>query len=241
MRKIRTIALTVAGLVLPAGLAQTGVLDQSSPHDPVGGNSAAFNVGVDILTWQQQIRCGVAGRLEGIRLILTTGVAGSTVHVRVRRGAAPSGQPVLVDDLATKATSDTETLFVDMQGANITFAVGDVFVMEMQGNENVWLIGSYVPPPGTPLYPEPLFLNGQLFVDDHWRFGFDTFMLTGQQPCPGDLNHDHQVGLSDLTILLAHFGVSGTAGGDDGDLDGDHDVDLSDLTAFLARFGSTCS
>lgn len=57
--------------------------------------------------------------------------------------------------------------------------------------------------------------------------------------CPADLNGDHAVGLSDLTILLSHFG-SGSAMCGEGDLDRDNDVDLNDLTAFLAEFGVAC-
>lgn len=57
-------------------------------------------------------------------------------------------------------------------------------------------------------------------------------------PCPGDLNGDLSVGLSDLTLLLANFGTTGS--GIIGDIDNDGDVDLSDLTAFLANFGTSC-
>ena len=58
--------------------------------------------------------------------------------------------------------------------------------------------------------------------------------------CPGDLNGDSQVDLSDLTITLSNFGTSAVATMRDGDMDGDHDVDLSDLTVLLAAFASTC-
>jgi len=58
--------------------------------------------------------------------------------------------------------------------------------------------------------------------------------------CPGDLDHDGGVGLGDLSILLAHYGVGGGAARDDGDMDGDGDVDLADLAALLGRFGVAC-
>jgi hypothetical protein len=61
-----------------------------------------------------------------------------------------------------------------------------------------------------------------------------------QAPCPGDLNGDGIVGLSDLTVLLANYGTLTGADPGDGDLDGDGDVDLSDLTAFLSLYGVTC-
>ena len=59
-------------------------------------------------------------------------------------------------------------------------------------------------------------------------------------PCPGDVNGDSQVDLSDLAITLSNFGTSAVATTRDGDMDGDHDVDLSDLTVLLSAFGSTC-
>lgn len=58
--------------------------------------------------------------------------------------------------------------------------------------------------------------------------------------CPGDIDSDGQVGLTDLTILLSNFGTPGGANAGDGDFDGDGDVDLSDLTVLLSVFGTTC-
>jgi hypothetical protein len=51
---------------------------------------------------------------------------------------------------------------------------------------------------------------------------------------------DDDVDLSDLTILLAHYGTQSGATPADGDLDGDTDVDLSDLTILLSGFGTLC-
>ncbi|MFN0137143.1 MAG: right-handed parallel beta-helix repeat-containing protein [Phycisphaerae bacterium] len=58
--------------------------------------------------------------------------------------------------------------------------------------------------------------------------------------CPGDVNGDGVVNLTDLSILLAHFGVMSGATLADGDLNGDGDVDLSDLSDLLANFGESC-
>jgi hypothetical protein len=58
-------------------------------------------------------------------------------------------------------------------------------------------------------------------------------------PCPGDVDGNRVVNLSDLSILLAHFGMSGATPAD-GDLDGDTDVDLTDLATLLANFGTVC-
>jgi|GEM_PF-2837208 len=60
------------------------------------------------------------------------------------------------------------------------------------------------------------------------------------QDCPGDLNGDNVVDLSDLAELLAHYGMTSGAGEEDGDMDGDGDVDLGDLAALLAVYGTTC-
>lgn len=60
-------------------------------------------------------------------------------------------------------------------------------------------------------------------------------------PCPGDVNGDRAVNLSDLATLLANFGTSSGATRAQGDLDNDGDVDLSDLASLLAQFGTVCS
>jgi hypothetical protein len=58
--------------------------------------------------------------------------------------------------------------------------------------------------------------------------------------CPGDLDGDGDVDLTDLAQLLAHYGMTSGATYEDGDLDGDEDVDLTDLAALLANYGTTC-
>lgn len=60
-------------------------------------------------------------------------------------------------------------------------------------------------------------------------------------PCPGDINGDGIVDLSDLAGLLSHYGVPSGASLADGDLDGDGDVDLTDLSVLLSNFGTDCS
>ena len=75
--------------------------------------------------------------------------------------------------------------------------------------------------------------------------GIDDFAVVRigceQTQCPGDLDGDNDVDLNDLSVLLAHYGVTGGAAYEDGDLDGDGDVDLSDLSALLAVYGTSCS
>ena len=67
--------------------------------------------------------------------------------------------------------------------------------------------------------------------------------VTSEDPdpiCPGDLDGDNDIGLSDLAILLANYGTMGGASYFDGDLNHDGDVDLSDLAAMLAGYGGAC-
>ncbi len=62
--------------------------------------------------------------------------------------------------------------------------------------------------------------------------------LPSTLPCPGDIDNDHDVDISDLSIVLSQFGSIGS--GLSGDLDGDGDVDISDLSLLLSNFGTTC-
>jgi YVTN family beta-propeller protein len=59
-------------------------------------------------------------------------------------------------------------------------------------------------------------------------------------PCPvGDMNGDEVVDITDLAILLAHYGDTESVYRH-GDIDADGDVDLSDLAALLSVYGTTC-
>lgn len=61
-----------------------------------------------------------------------------------------------------------------------------------------------------------------------------------QGDCFGDLTGDGAVDLSDLSVLLTHFGESGGVSYEDGDLNGDDRVDLEDLSGLLVLFGTSC-
>ncbi|MCC6361416.1 MAG: M28 family peptidase [Phycisphaerales bacterium] len=58
-------------------------------------------------------------------------------------------------------------------------------------------------------------------------------------PCPADLDGSGDIGITDLSILLSHFGDTQAIAAD-GDLDGDADVDITDLSLILAAFGAAC-
>jgi hypothetical protein len=61
----------------------------------------------------------------------------------------------------------------------------------------------------------------------------------GVPECPGDVDADGDIDLSDLALLLSHFGDI-DASPADGDTDIDGDVDLSDLALLLSGFGNPC-
>jgi hypothetical protein len=64
----------------------------------------------------------------------------------------------------------------------------------------------------------------------------------GNNPCPGDINGDGLIDLTDLGMFLAAFGMPIDQPGYNpgADFDGDGDVDLNDLTEFLSRYGMPC-
>ena len=61
-------------------------------------------------------------------------------------------------------------------------------------------------------------------------------------PCIGDLDGDDQIGLSDLAILLASYGLCDGHPNfaPEADLDGDGCVGLADLATLLAHYGQPC-
>ncbi len=59
-------------------------------------------------------------------------------------------------------------------------------------------------------------------------------------PCPGDVDGDRDVDLSDLGTTLSDFGCNAGPGNCPGDTDGDGDTDLSDLGSLLSAYGLPC-
>jgi hypothetical protein len=169
----------------PFAAAQTGALDQTSPWSNAGYNGDAAS-----LTWQAEVQAGLTGQLEGFTL-QCTGAAGATLRVALRAGAGWNTTPILFQTTIAKPTAGTDNVFVNVTSANLQVTPGSLFVIEMQGQgTGLGLNGSYVAPPGTPLYPRYLFLNGPgCFADCGWRIGFQTYVVQGSAAadfCPGD-------------------------------------------------------
>ncbi|HVH44078.1 MAG TPA: hypothetical protein VM925_17125 [Labilithrix sp.] len=175
-------AVAASILAVPElAFAQNVVVDQTSSFGDEG-NGASFNADSSSLTWQQQIKVGLGGKLAGIT-ISANGNVNAAVNVRVRKGPAFSAQPVVFQSVVTKQSSGTETIFVDTAASNIDLVAGDLIVMEIQGNNTgLGLRGTFKTPPA---YSEPLFLNGSNY--GNWRLGFKTHMSS----CPvGDACND---------------------------------------------------
>jgi hypothetical protein len=71
-----------------------------------------------------------------------------------------------------------------------------------------------------------------------WRTWVGQVVMP-DNPCPGDLDGDNQVGIADLAQLLGNYGMSGATQAE-GDLDEDGDVDLADLAELLGNYGMSC-
>lgn len=133
------------------------------------------------------------------------------------------------------------------------FAVGETWKLSAAAVGAT--IGLKAWPEGEPEPPDPqLIINDTTFSTG--GFGLFTSRLVNpnnplqtlnasfdnvffRQACPGDLNADKAVSLSDLGMLLANYGTSPVKLSE-GDFDGDNDVDISDLGYLLSWYGSTC-
>ncbi|MFG0329347.1 MAG: hypothetical protein ACF8PN_05545 [Phycisphaerales bacterium] len=194
-------ALTAAGLAAAfvfgaaatTATAQSGTLDQQSPM-----SNASYNLSASTLVWQQQIRAGIDGQLEGFELTFS-GPTGAQIFIEIRMGDAWSYLSPVYTTSYTKTTSANELVYFDTTGAGIFMNAGDTFSLHTYGNDTgMNLIGNYVDPTvGPPLYDEPLWLNESVFVDG-WRHGFNTYVLAGgggvsltvNGTCPGQLSAD---------------------------------------------------
>ncbi|MEO6710111.1 MAG: hypothetical protein ABI054_00925, partial [Planctomycetota bacterium] len=167
--------LFAVGALVTSSAAQTGSVDQVSP-----ATNAGFNGDAPSLIWQVEVKAGLTGTLEGFSLTLS-GNPGSQLNTSLRMGPGWNTSPVVFSSLITKLTaSANEVLFVDTTSAGISVAPGTLFVIELNGNATgMGMGGSYVPPPGTPLYSQDLYLNNPgCFADCGWRIGFTTYVNT---------------------------------------------------------------
>ena len=82
--------------------------------------------------------------------------------------------------------------------------------------------------------------NGDIAGYGHDASGHTVQAFLLRALLPGDANEDGRIDINDLTIVLAHYGQSGTTWGT-GDFNGDGTVDINDLTIVLAHYGQSTS
>jgi hypothetical protein len=166
----------LAVLVCTPALAQTGTLDQVSP-----ALNAWFNASASSLLWQQQVRAGLSGQLEGFEMTFT-GPIGGHADLVLRIGDGWNTGAAVWSGGYTKNSGTEESPFFDVTSAGINLLAGDTFVIEIVGDDTgMNLRGSYEDPQITPpQYPEELFLNGPpCYADCGWRLAFRTWMGDG--------------------------------------------------------------
>jgi hypothetical protein len=121
--------------------------------------------------------------------------------------------------------------------ASRLYAGTDIGMFTSQDDGLTWSVTTQGP--GTVPIDELVWKDDQtLMAVTHGRGIF--YGDVSASPCPGDVNSDRSVDLTDLAILLASYGTTSGATLEDGDLNGDGDVDLEDLALLLAEFGTGC-
>lgn len=167
-------------LALASVSASAAVVDQVSP----AGN-AGFNVNNPNLEWQQEVRTGVAGQLTAVELFYDEFGDGQSFRFFVNRGAGWQTDP---DDFSITVNPATPSFFVDVSGAGLSFVVGEMFVIGVEGqgpnNNCCYLRGSTNP---GQYGPGALHLNGGVFDNGNWDFAFTTFVAAQGVPEPGSL------------------------------------------------------
>ena len=186
----RFLLITISALAASSAYGQTGVLDQSSPFGATPTASPAFfNFSIATSRWDQQVRCGIAGTLEGVRIGLRSFENLGTT-MRLRSGTAASPGPVLLS-VDIQNNGGPNFPFINLSLANLVLGVGETFVLEFQGSTSgipaVDGLGNFTPLPGIPAYPEPLFRNNVAFIDGQYRIGFETYMLVEPPACEPDI------------------------------------------------------
>ena len=124
---IAAVALTMSA----AAFAQTGTMDQTSPNE--------FVVFTNGQIWQQEIKVGLAGQLEGFSLdFWAASAANTTVGLKLFSSgtACNPGSLVWSDTYTVTTTRTVETKFFDLSSLNLTYNVGDVFLVEFVPSAN---------------------------------------------------------------------------------------------------------
>lgn len=190
-------AALAAGPLAPHSTAQIGNVDQHCLRGTAGG---VLGTGAGYLV-QQQVRAGSSGLLTAVEVWIS-GNQNGNVAVRVRRGAVPTSQPVLWEQIYNTGTQmmDWQVPTLDTSAAGIHLGVGEVFAIELELLDDSVGIGGADETP--PCYPEPYYPVSPALPDLRWAFR--TFM---QEPAPGS---NYCVSSSSTVFALARIWGLGT-------------------------------
>ncbi|MDY7107139.1 MAG: hypothetical protein SYC29_00730 [Planctomycetota bacterium] len=140
--------------------------------------NASYNMDAPSLDWQQEIITGIAGPLVQID-VYAAGAGSATFYLN-------DGSPWQGDgnDFETLFTSTGQGWYsIDVSSANLSFDVGDPFVIGwVGGDDGLWMGGGYIDD-GTGPYPGELWLNSSFYSNGGWDLGFKTYVVPG----PGGL------------------------------------------------------
>ena len=244
--------LALSTLATTAFAQQVLVYDNSttntfswSPWDWPGSYSFPYEHG------DHMVLAGTERAVSQIDILYTNPLSNSvTTDIIVR---LYNGDPTLGAAQVWTTTRVAEQ-FPNNQPKTVSFTVPNVALSgndcsvtyqftNIQGSPvGVGLQSFYPPTVGSSENWFPARVNG---VWNHYTYGTPTnanfamriYAVPIVTPCPGDVDGDRDVDLSDLALLLAGFGCTSNCVGD---VDGDGDIDLGDLGLLLSRFGTTC-
>ena len=141
---------------------------------------------------------------------------------------------MLCDQRIAKQSASTEDLVINFASSAISVTQGMPYLLEVSAGTGTGLslAGSYVEPPGQPLYQFPLSYAGAPFSNGGWRLGFDLFI--DPELCFTDINGDGGIDEGDLS----EFFRSWEAGSANADVNHDGAVDFDDASVFLDLWAS---
>ena len=178
-------------------LHPTGAANRIPDQEQLDIDSPVFSDN-SLFVFQQQVRAGISGRLEGFDIYADTHDTAQT-DLRIRLGDGWNTGPVVWSGAHVGPSSNYSPTFIDVSGANIQLLAGETFVIEYQGTDTwSFIFGNAPSSTGISCYPEPFFVNGQMY--DHC-FGFRTYMTPdylraycagdgGGTPCPCSNDND---------------------------------------------------
>ena len=156
-------------LFVAAGCALAApILDQTNPEGAI-----TFNAMTSTYSWQQQVTVGIAGKLTEVDLYrapwtLNTGLDNGQINFYLNVG---SGWQTDANNYSSVILLGNQNAWnaIDVSSANLTFNVGDQFMIGWIGTGQTTGLAGNRPPDN---YPDPLYLNGHEYS---YYAGANTF------------------------------------------------------------------